>query len=178
MTMRITILILILLTRQSAFGQNVVPVKVFHKHVQTCHYVGTTEEDFVIALYRDSTIKVTKYISNYSDGYRSVLKQEFEGKFVALADTILVEFSKKSATIKKNPGKYGSAIYATHDNKFYQTPYQYPPNKYVLKQNEIISLDNLLPGLDSTTIVNIVLLDTQFNSWDKTPDLVKVFGVR
>ena len=171
---------LLLLTKFSSFGQVSFTSKVFHKHIQTCHFVGTTEEDFIIVLNGDSTIKVIKYSSNYRDQYNTVVRQTYVGAYSKFGDTIRVKFTDHSSTIK-NKIKQTNTIYSAKkvDTLFNADRiFQYPPTTYIASADKIISMDSLFPTLPNSTTTNITLLESKFMNWDKFSVYKKeVFGL-
>ncbi len=163
------ILTLLLLTKFSLFGQVPFTSKVFHKHFQACHLVGTTEEDYIIVLDGDSSIKVIKYSSNYRDQYNTVVKQTHIGTYSKFGDTIRVKFTDHSSTTKSKI-KQTNTIYAS--KKVYTSfnidrILQYPSATYIVSADKIISVDSIFPTLPNSTTTNIMLLESHFINWSK-----------
>ena len=178
MTIRVTISVIFVLVQLISNGQILLPIKTFHKHIQTCHYVGTTEEDFFIVLYSDSTIQATKYTTAYYDQYGTILKLVYSGRYEHLGDTIKAIFSSHNSEIKsrtKKPSNYANWInYANRINILAQ----YPTSTYVLIENKIVSDNDFFPPLSRCAVVDSIQLDSKFRAWDK--DLVhkrEIFGV-
>ena len=171
---------LLLLTKFSSFGQVSFLSKVFHKHFQTCHFIGTTEEDFVIVINEDSTINITRYNSNYRDQYNTVTRQTYDGTYSKFGDTIKVKFTDHSSTTKNK-------IIETNTNHFTKKVgtlltadkfFQYPPTTYITSADKIISVDGLFPTLNNSTTTNIKQLESKFTNWDKSSFYKKeIFGV-
>jgi hypothetical protein len=163
------ILALLLLTKFSLYGQVGFSSKVFHKHLQTCHFVGTTEEDYIIVLNGDSTINVTKYTSDYHDQYNTVVKQSYFGTYSRFGDTIKVIFTGHSS-ISRSKIKPTNTFYpAKKEHTLYNTDriFIYPPTTYITSDDKIISIDSLFPVLPNSTKTNIILLESEFMNWDK-----------
>ena len=173
MMIRFLISTFLFLSHEYSHAQSNIPTKAFHKHIQTCNFIGTTEEDFVIVLYGDTTIKITKYTSSYRDQYSTVARQVYSGTFLSNGDTIRVAFKSNNSDAKSRIKKTSSATYTNRS----VIPVQYPSTKYVIKENEILSVDYLFPRLSIVTISNIILLDSEFNNWDKGGYGRRVFGL-
>ena len=163
------ILTLLLLTKFSLFGQVGFTNKVFHKHFQTCHFVGTTEEDYVIVLNEDSTINVIKYSSNYRDHYSTLVIQTYAGTYSKFGDTIRVEFTDHSSTTKSKIKQTKTNYASTKVDSLFNADrnFQYPPTTYIASADKIISVDNLFPALPNSTTTKIMLLESKFMNWDK-----------
>jgi hypothetical protein len=194
---------LLLLTKFSLLGQVTFIKKAFHKHFQTCHFVGTTEEDYIIVLDRDSTIQLIKYSSNYRDQYNTVVRQTYVGTYSKFGDTIRVKFTDHSSTTKNKiipPNIIYSAnkfdtlfnvgrVFQYPPNTIYSAKkvdtlfksgriLQYPPATYIVSADKIISADSLFPTLPNSTRTNIMLLESKFMNWDKNSIYKKeVFGL-
>lgn len=174
------ILTLLLLIEFSSFGQVSIPSKVFHQHFQTCEFVGTTEEDFIIVLNRDSTINITRYNSNYRDQYNTVTKQTYLGTYSTFGDTVKVKFTDHSLTTKSKIKETNT----THFTKKVDTLlnsykfFQYPSPTYITSAGKIISIDGLFPTLNNSSATNIMLLESKFMNWNKGSFYRKeIFGV-
>jgi len=74
--------------------------KLFHNHQQLCHLVGTSETDFVIQLFNDSTIKYIIYRTSYLDGYNEISKETHTGKYFQIKDTINTKYFSSSFVSK------------------------------------------------------------------------------
>ena len=174
------ILTLLLLTKFSSFGQVSVLGKVFHKHFQTCHFIGTTEEDFVIVINVDSTIKITSYNSNYRDQYNTVTRQTYVGTYSKFGDTIKVKFTYHSS-MTKNKIRETNTNHMVKKADTLLNPdrfFQYPPTTYITSADKIISVDGLFPILNNSTTTVIMLLESKFTNWDKSLYYKKeIFGV-
>jgi hypothetical protein len=174
MAIRLTISLIFLLTQLCSNGQVSLPIKAFQKHLQTCHFVGTTEEDFIIVLYSDSTITATKYTSSYRDQYNSVLRQVYTGTYKSANNIIKVIFTAHNSETKSKTKKISSANYANWTD----TIVQYPSSTYVINENGISPDNSFFPILSSCTVANIIQLDSTFNNWDKNIVYKKeVFGL-
>ena len=174
------ILTLFLLTKASLFGQVSYSSKVFHKHFQTCHFVGTTEEDYTIVLNSDSTINITSYSSNYHDQYNSVIKQEYLGTYSKLGDTIRVKFTYHSSTTKNKITRTNASHFTKQVDTLLNSDklFQYPSTTYITSADKIISVDGLFPTLNNSTASNAMLLESKFINWDKGSLYKKeIFGV-
>ena len=165
MTKRLCILSLFLSIRFIGTGQTNLPTKVCYTHVQSCDYVGTTEEDFIIEFLNDSEIKITRYLNDYKDQYNSVLRLTYNGTYIINNDTIKVKYLAHN-TESKNKKKSLNAISFGNPNEL---PVPYPSSVFIMKDNFIVSADNLFPTLKySFFSANMVTqLDNKFNDWDK-----------
>jgi hypothetical protein len=174
------ILVLLLLMKSFSLGQVNFLSKVFYKHFQTCDFIGTTEEDLVIAINKDSTIYITMYSSNYRDQYNSVTRHTYFGTYSKFGDIIKVKFTDHSLTTKNK-------IKETNTNRFTKKVdtllnagkfFQYPPTTYIIRADKIISVDGLFPTLNNTTTTNIMLLESKFTNWEKSSfNKKEIFGV-
>lgn len=159
MLLRFRIFTLLLFACFFSYGQISFPTKGFHRHIQTCHYVGTTEEDFTIVLYNDSVIKVSKYASNYIDQYSSVTRQVYIGRYVINGDTLVAKFSDHNSDMKSNNKKIG--LKPSIKN------FQFPPTTYIINKKSVAPLENLFPVVFSMTVSDIISIETKFENWDK-----------
>jgi hypothetical protein len=95
-------------------GQNSLSTKVFYKHTQTCHFVGTTEEDFVTEFFNDSTVKITEYSSNYRDEYNSILRVSYSGTYKIKGDTLTIKYLKHNSEAKSRIKKISADFDEKH----------------------------------------------------------------
>jgi hypothetical protein len=174
------ILILLLLTKFSCIGQVSFSSKVFYKHFQTCHFVGTTEEDFIIVLNADLTINITRYNSNYRDQYNTVTRQTYVGTYSKFGDTIKVKFTEHTYTTKNKIKETNASHFTKKVDTLFNTDkfFQYPSTTYITSADKIISVNGLFPTLNNSTLSNLMLLESKFINWDKSSFYKKeVFGV-
>ncbi len=152
--MRMLFLILFFYLNSSlVLGQNKLPSTVFHKHIQTCHYIGTTEDDYVIKLYSDSTIEIARFTSSYWVLYKSVIEIIYSGKYLKNGDSVLVTYSGQSQNIRhKNPP-------ATKISK--ESPdlfVKYPPPVFLLSEKSIRPATGIFPILEKSSIRKIATI--------------------
>jgi hypothetical protein len=174
------ILTLLLLTKFSSFGQVNFSSKVFLKHFQTCNYIGTVEEDFIIVLNVDSTIDITRYNTNYRDQYNTVTRQIYIGTYSIFGDTIKVKFTDHNLTTKSKIKEINTIHFTKKvDTLLNADKYiQYPSTTFITTADKIVSMDGLFPTLNSSTATTIMLLESKFINWDKSSIYKKeIFGV-
>jgi hypothetical protein len=175
MITRLLILLIIIFAGLHSTGQISLATKVFHKHLQTCHVVGTTEEDFVVELFSDSTIKISIYQSDYRDRYTSILRDNYFGKYILCGDTMKIKYLSINSEVK-------SKIKKQTTNSLYIKPVKslvfYPTTIFLFGDNFIQATDQLLPRLSLSTFILANQLDYKFCNWDKRPsNIIEVFGV-
>ena len=174
------ILILLLMIVFSSFGQVSIPSKVFHQHFQTCEFVGTTEEDFIIILNGDSTINITRYNSNYRDQYNTVTRQTYLGTYSTFGDTIKVKFTDRSLTTKSKIKEINTTHFAKKVDTLLNSCkfFQYPSTIYITSADKIISMDGLFPTLSYSSATDKMQLESKFMNWDRGSFYRKqIFGV-
>lgn len=162
-----SLLILLLLYFNKLFAQAQIASSVFHSHIQTCHYVGTTEQDFVIELFDDSTIKISIYTTRFVDQYNSVLRYTYLGKYYLAEDTIKVTFLTKNSEYKDKQKK----------SKTFNAILEYPTSTFILNSNTILSSDRIFPTLKKTTSLISNQLDLEFKTWDNFKLSKRIFGI-
>lgn len=165
MTSRLAIFLLLLTNKFCIQAQT--PSSVFHSHVQTCHYIGTTEQDFVIELFNDSTIKISLYTSRFVDQYNSVLRYTFLGKYLLANDTIKVTFLTKNSECK----------YKQKKSNTFNLTFEYPTSIFILNSTTISSNGGIFPTLKKSTSLISNQLDLEFKTWGKLKFGKKIFGI-
>jgi len=129
----------------------------FHRHLQTCHIVGTTETDFTITL-NDSLITIIQYSKNYTDNYSSIIKLSYKGIFIQKGDTIIVHYLTKDSEYKS---KKKQTVLKTSDNAYLI----YPSNTFIISEGAIESADRTFPTLNRLSVSAANRLERQFQSW-------------
>jgi hypothetical protein len=132
------------------FAQKSLPTTVFHRHIQTCHYIGTVEEDYVIKMYGDSTIDIEKFISSYKDQYNSVIRVVYSGRYIKKNDSVFVNYSSQSKSINY---KTLPTIKTLEEPPSLYT--KYPSSTFVLSKNSILPATGTFPILEKTTILKV-----------------------
>ncbi len=169
----ITILIfLFLYSLRTASQETKLPINVFYGHLQTCHYTGTTEEDFVIEVFADFTIKLARYKSSHIDRYNSVQREIFIGTYKITSDTIEVTYGSQRIDFKNRPQKNQTTV---ADRA--KLVVRWPSSVFVLQSNSIVTIDNLFPRLSKSHLSVSSQLELEFNNWDKIKFGKKIFGV-
>ena len=163
------ILFLYLLSACYAAAQTMkTPIQVFYGHFQSCHIVGTTEEDIVMELFDDSTLKISTYRTNYIDQHSSVLRETFIGKYKSNNNTIEVKYIAQSVDCKSKPENrqtiFGIRPYLGIPN----LAARWPSSVFHLQSNSVLSKDNSFPELKETTAAISSQLESKFDSWDRS----------
>ena len=168
MNLRFLISSIIVLASFTGMTQTALPSKVFHKHIQTCHYVGTTEEDYTVELWVDSTIRITRYSSNFRDQYNSTLRLTYEGKWSLSGDTLTVTYTNSNSK-RNNKGQSPKII---SQAKITSLDLPYPPTSFVLQNNSISPSNGAFPTLEPSTLAMVLILESKFANLTK-PDAKK-----
>jgi hypothetical protein len=155
-------IVAILLLSFIAPAQDEIPIRVFHKHIQICQYVGTTEEDYTIELFSDSTVKLNLYRSNYRDQYDALVKETYFGKYVSIGDTIKV--SELLSSIEK---KCKRPLKLEADNKHPLVLRRLSNIVFVVQGNLLLADDVSWSGLCRSSASQALMLANRFNEWGK-----------
>jgi hypothetical protein len=147
-------------------------VTTFHKHTQTCHYIGTTEKDYVIELFPDSLIKISEYTSSYRDQYNSVIRTIYSGIYRIYHDTVRIKYLTHNTEVKNKSLSALPASYTKPLNDFVL----YPSSIFILKDSQIIPTDYLFETLPVSKHAIANQLKYKFQSWSYTKRN-EVFGV-
>jgi hypothetical protein len=174
MTIRLILLTLFSFTLHWSTGQIIPTTQAFHARDQICNYVGSTNYDLVLEIFKDSTIRVSIYTSSLIDLYNSVVLQTYFGAVTSRGDTINVRYLTNKSEIKnKNQKK----IFATEQVKMDKSV-GYPCNTFILNDSYILAVDRLFPRLIKTDLSTIKQLADEFKNWDKkNSSSKKIFGL-
>jgi hypothetical protein len=155
MVNRLIISIVFLLLDLTAFGQtsNIT----FHRHEQICHFIGTTDEDFIISL-NGSLITIARYSIDNSYNYPSITKTSYQGTFVQKGDTIVVNYLTKNSEYKS---KKKQAISKNGDSTYLF----YPSNIFIISDKTIRTVDRFIPTLKLSSVYMVNKLEAKFQTW-------------
>ncbi len=172
MKFRLLILSSLLSITVCSNGQVNDSIKTFHKHTQSCHFVGTTEKDYVIELFPDSLVKISEYTSSYRDQYKSVIRTVYSGIYAINHDTVRIKYLTHNTEIKNKSLTITRASYAKPLNDFVL----YPSSTFILKDSQIAPIDFLFEKLPLAKHDIANQLSDRFQNWeyDKKKE---IFGV-
>ncbi len=156
-------LIIVAFIFNTSFSQATSPVKAFHSRFSICHFNATTETNYSIILFSDSTIRITKFIETFCDKSISVLKLEVSGVYISSGDTLYVSFFSRNS---EHMGKYIIPFSNSIDNDLFL---QNPSRIYILTNNFIAPLETNFPRLKKTTIDFLSSIDRKYNNLNKKP---------
>jgi len=168
------ILFTLLLVGLRSFEQLSSPVKTFHAHTNICHYVGSIEEDFIIELFNDSTIKISRYRTSYVDAYNSVLRLTYSGTYTIDNDTLRIKYLAHCSEVKYKVLPAVLSPNSKESVKFVLLP----SSTFIVKNDLAEATDNLFPVLLTSTHRIVDLLDYTFDYWDRPkPHKLKRFDL-
>lgn len=128
--------------------------KIFHRHIQTCHYIGTVEEDYVINILTDSTIKIAKYQSSYRDQYNSLVKVEYTGKYYKQGDSIIIQYLNTSHNVNyKDLSAKKTSIGSS------KLSLKYPSSIFIISEYSITAATGSFPNLEKSSLEKIAALE-------------------
>lgn len=148
--------------------------QVFYFHAQTCHLSGTTEYDYLLQLRPDSSFNYIIYSCSYKTGYRTVVKEQYQGRYSKNTDTIKAEFLLYNLSSKEKGNK----------SRLFQSGQNSPSTisriqVFYLKTDSIITNSlSLTPILIKSNPVKLKWLETKFNNrQNKDLDDKEIFGL-
>ena len=171
MTTRLLILLPFLLITIHAVGQISLPTSVFHKYTQLFKYddqfrnfAETTEKDFVMEIFHDSTVKITEYTCSYLDSHNSLLRFTYIGKYKLANDTLRINYLTHKCELRHKSSPINGVERTSPSDSFFF----YPPSTYVFNHDLLTSTDDNSLALTRANPSKARELDTKFNSWDKS----------
>lgn len=158
-----------------SFAQYKPTKQAYYLHSQLCNVVGTTEEDFSIEFFDDSTVQVSCYLSSYHDQYISVTRTASFGKYSIVEDTIRITYFNQPISTKYRNKSAGAIPLIKNE----QDRILYPSNVFILNQNIIIPLGLFFSTTKKAGPEKLRKLEYEFENWTNTGNFrSKVFGLK
>jgi hypothetical protein len=148
------------------------PVKTFYTHTSTCHFIGTTEEHYVIELFPDSLVKISKYATSYMDEYNSIMRTTFLGVYTINHDTVRIKYLSHNTEVKNKKVPKLPVAYTKPLNDFVL----YPSSIFLLKNNKTLAGDYLYEEVPASSHSVAAQLNTKFQNWG-FKNYREIFGI-
>jgi len=150
------------------FGQGKFITAVYQLHSEVCYVTDSEVFDYILEIFNDDTIRIDMYKRHCNATQGQLYKVSFTGKGNIIKDTLKITWLLYGYQDRKSKQPLTRDLALNKNDSFVK----YPSTVFALKDDKAVAVDGLFPALNTISVDDYFLLESEFDGLMKNKNRV------